>query len=112
MDEVLLGRPLLEALGLDAPTHLSVARENYNNMDCSEVPSMITGGKLTRLLLRGLFEPPEENNWNNSLVVGARSPLRKIVGATRQGDKPTFESEYGLLGTYEAKQWKRLRHLW
>jgi hypothetical protein len=85
MDEVLLGRPLLEALGLDAPTHLSAARENYNNMDCSEVPSMITGGKLTRLLLRGLVEPPEETIGTIVSSLGHEAPCEKSSGLPDKG---------------------------
>ena len=52
MDEVLIGRPLLQALGLDAAEHLSAVRDEYNNMDCSQIPSLTCAGKLTRLLLR------------------------------------------------------------
>jgi hypothetical protein len=33
MDEVLLGRPLIQALGLDAAEHLSAVRDEYNNID-------------------------------------------------------------------------------
>jgi hypothetical protein len=34
MDEVLIGRPFLEALGLSAREHLCAVRDNYQNMDC------------------------------------------------------------------------------
>jgi hypothetical protein len=52
MDEVLLGRPLLEALGLNAQEHLSSVRDDYHNMDCYSVPSLTAGCKLTRFLLQ------------------------------------------------------------
>jgi hypothetical protein len=52
MDEVLLGRPLLKELGLDAPSHLSANRQEYHDMDCVYVPSAVTGGKLSRLITR------------------------------------------------------------
>jgi hypothetical protein len=52
MDEVLIGRPLLQALGLDAAEHLSAVRDEYNNMDGCQIPSLTGAGKLTRLLLR------------------------------------------------------------
>ena len=51
MDEVLIGRPLLEALGLNTAEHLSSVREEYHDLDCSHIPSATPGGKLTRLLL-------------------------------------------------------------
>jgi hypothetical protein len=37
MDEVLLGRPLLRALGLDAPAHLQAVRDSYKDLDCSKI---------------------------------------------------------------------------
>jgi hypothetical protein len=52
MDEVLIGRPLLQAFGLDAAKHLSAVRDEYNNMDCSQIPSLTCAGKLTQMLLR------------------------------------------------------------
>jgi hypothetical protein len=52
MDEILLGRPLLQALGLNAAEHLSAVRDDYDNMDCSKIPSLTHAEKLTRLLLR------------------------------------------------------------
>jgi hypothetical protein len=52
MDEVLIGRPLLEALGLNACEHLSSVRDDYQDMDCSTIPSASAGGELTRLLLQ------------------------------------------------------------
>jgi Ni,Fe-hydrogenase III large subunit len=51
MDEVLLGRPLLRALGLDAPTHLDVVRHNYQDLDSSKIATAHTGGRLSRLLI-------------------------------------------------------------
>jgi Aspartyl protease len=50
MDDVLIGRPLLNSLGIDAPTHLAAVRETFQDMDCSTVPSALAGGKLSRLL--------------------------------------------------------------
>jgi hypothetical protein len=52
MDEVLIGRPVLHALGMDAAKHLSAARESLQDLDCSEVPSVAAEGKLSRLLIR------------------------------------------------------------
>jgi hypothetical protein len=52
MDEVLLGRPLLETLGLDAPTHLEAVRDNYHDLDCSKIASPSDVSKLSRLLTR------------------------------------------------------------
>jgi hypothetical protein len=61
MDEVLIGRPLLEALGLNACEHLSTVRDEYQDMDCSTIPSASAGGKLTRLLLKELEDPTDIN---------------------------------------------------
>jgi hypothetical protein len=78
MDEVLLGRPLLEALGLNAQEHLSSVRDDYQNMDCSSVPSFTAGGKLTRLLLQepvaALYECPHIK----SRVTEAPAPTRLL----------------------------------
>jgi hypothetical protein len=52
MDEVLLGRPLLNELGIDAPTHLASVRDMFQDLDCSKIPSVEAGGKLSRLLVR------------------------------------------------------------
>jgi hypothetical protein len=52
MDEVLLGRPLLKALGLDVPAHLEAVREDYQDLDCSMIATVHGGGKLSRLLIR------------------------------------------------------------
>jgi Aspartyl protease len=59
MDEVFIGRTLLQALGLDAAEHLSAVRDEYNNMDCSQIPSLTGAGKLTRLLLRDQENEPK-----------------------------------------------------
>jgi Reverse transcriptase (RNA-dependent DNA polymerase) len=69
MDEVLLGWPLLEALGLDAQKHLSAVRDSFQDMDCSKIQSLTPGGKLTRLLLR---EPDFDQNRNS---YGNEEPL-------------------------------------
>jgi hypothetical protein len=50
MDEVLIGRPLLNSLGINAPKHLAAVRQTFQDMDCSAVPSALAGGKLSRLL--------------------------------------------------------------
>jgi predicted aspartyl protease len=42
MDEVLLGRPLLKTLGLDASTHLAAVRDNFHDLDCSKIASPLT----------------------------------------------------------------------
>jgi hypothetical protein len=52
MDEVLIGRHLLQSLGIDPAEHLSTVRDEYNNMDCYQIPSLTGAGKFTRLLLR------------------------------------------------------------
>jgi hypothetical protein len=52
MDEVLLGRPLLKELGIDAPAHLAAVRDEFHNMDCSHVSTTTSGGKLSRLLVK------------------------------------------------------------
>jgi hypothetical protein len=59
MNEVLIGRPLLKALGLDAAEQFSAVRNEYNKMDCSQIPSLTGAGKLTRLLLRDQDIEPE-----------------------------------------------------
>jgi RNase H-like domain found in reverse transcriptase/Reverse transcriptase (RNA-dependent DNA polymerase)/Integrase core domain/Integrase zinc binding domain len=69
MDEVLIGRPLLEALGLNACEHLASVRDEYQNLDCSSISLGPTGGKLTRVLLQQLPEdsgssPPVSLNVN------------------------------------------------
>jgi hypothetical protein len=51
MDEVLLGRPLLKALGLDAPAHLEAARDSYQDLDCSKIVTAHGTGILSRLLI-------------------------------------------------------------
>jgi hypothetical protein len=51
MDEVLLVRPLLKALGLDAPSHLEAVRDDYQDLDCSKIASAHAGGKLSRILI-------------------------------------------------------------
>jgi hypothetical protein len=50
MDEVLLGRPLLKALGLDAPSHLEAVRENCQDLDCSKIATVNGTGRLSRVL--------------------------------------------------------------
>ena len=62
MDEVLIGRPLLEALGLNACEHLSSVRDEYQDMDCSTIPSASAGGKLTRLLLQEIEDTTDSQN--------------------------------------------------
>jgi hypothetical protein len=52
MDEVLLWRPLLKELGLDAPAHLAAVRDEFHYMDCSHVSTTTSGGKLSRLLVK------------------------------------------------------------
>jgi hypothetical protein len=52
MEEVLLGRPLLKELGLDAPADLAAVRDEFHNMDCSHVSTTMSGGKLSRLLVK------------------------------------------------------------
>jgi hypothetical protein len=57
MDEVLLGRPVLHALGIDAEEHLVAARDSLQDSDCSAIPSAISGGRLSRLLIRSAESP-------------------------------------------------------
>jgi hypothetical protein len=93
MDEILLGRPLLEALGLNAQEHLSTVRHDFHNMDCSHVQSLQTGGKLTRLLLR---EPPIAG----TTPVGGNKPhkanafcppeLLDLQAGQQEGDSVTY----------------------
>jgi hypothetical protein len=84
MDEVLLGRPLLEDLGFDAPVHLSSVRDSFHNMDCSSFSSYKAGGNLTRLLLRETVETPEQRSSPNLSVLGVRAltapPLPSSAG--------------------------------
>jgi hypothetical protein len=82
MDEVLIGRPLLQSLGLDAAEHLSEVRDEYNNMDCSQIPSLTGAGKLTRLLLRDQEIEPKS------------LPAPKVLAKSAQLDSVT----YGELG--------------
>jgi hypothetical protein len=51
MDEILLGRPLLKELGLDAPAHLAAVREELHDRDCADVPTAAGKGKLSRMML-------------------------------------------------------------
>jgi hypothetical protein len=51
MDEILLGRPLLKELGLDAPAHLAAVREEFHDRDCTDVPTAAGKGKLSRMML-------------------------------------------------------------
>jgi hypothetical protein len=39
MDEILVGRPLLKELGLDAPEHLAAVREEFRDRDCADAPT-------------------------------------------------------------------------
>jgi hypothetical protein len=72
MDEVIIGRPLLETLGLNAEEHLSSVRDEYKKFDCSQIPSVTSGGKLTRLLLRELVDLSD-------------TPVRTKAGPKRTG---------------------------
>jgi hypothetical protein len=47
---VLIGSPLLNSLGIDAPTHLAVVCQTFQDMDYSAVPSALAGGKRSRQL--------------------------------------------------------------
>jgi hypothetical protein len=51
MEEVLLGRPLLDLLGLNAETHLNQVRSKYQDLDCSNVESVVGGGRLARMMI-------------------------------------------------------------
>jgi hypothetical protein len=52
MDEVLLGRPVLHTLGINAEAHLMSARDSLQDFDCSNVPSIAEVGRLSRLLIK------------------------------------------------------------
>jgi hypothetical protein len=52
MEEIILGRPLLAALGLDVVRHLDGVREQFDNNDFSDVPSACGSGRLSRLMLQ------------------------------------------------------------
>jgi hypothetical protein len=61
MDEIIIGRPLLAALGLDVVRHLDDVREKFDNTDFSEVPTALGTGRLSRLMLQrdaGTPNPP------------------------------------------------------
>lgn len=58
-DEVLLGRPIMNMLGIDVTEHLNTVRVEFNDMDFSEVHSIGPGisGTLSRALLMHTHAP-------------------------------------------------------
>jgi hypothetical protein len=69
MDEVIIGRPLLTALGLDVARHLDNVREQFDNTDFSEVPSAHGTGRLSRIMLQrdaAVTNPPVSSQRNKS----------------------------------------------
>jgi hypothetical protein len=51
MDEVLRGRPSLNALGIDAEARFAAVLDTFQDMDCETIPSVVTGGRLSRILI-------------------------------------------------------------
>jgi hypothetical protein len=52
MDEVLIGRPLLKTLGMDAAEHLSAVRDEFQDLYCASIQPGPPTSKLSRLLLK------------------------------------------------------------
>jgi hypothetical protein len=52
MDEVLIGRPLLKTLGMDAAEHLSAVRDEFQDLYCALIQPGLPTSKLSRLLLK------------------------------------------------------------
>jgi hypothetical protein len=73
-DEVLLGWPLLNELGIDAEAHLAAVRDTFQDMDCETIPSVFAGGRLSRILIHcdlisqgyGGNEPPTDTSPDTS----------------------------------------------
>jgi RNase H-like domain found in reverse transcriptase/Reverse transcriptase (RNA-dependent DNA polymerase)/Integrase zinc binding domain len=93
MDEVLLGRPLLKSLGIDAASHLEAVREKYNDMDCAAITSAHTGGKLSRMLINRpeAADAPAELMDNLESKDGPGPPL------VTQSTTPTTEGSFGAV---------------
>jgi hypothetical protein len=90
-DEVLLGRPLLQALGLDVPTHLDAGRESFKDLESSKILSPSSTVKPSKLLLRrqaGVLEP-----------MRASSDLPTLVGV------PVGQVPFGMDELESAIKW-------
>jgi hypothetical protein len=93
MDEVLLGRPLLNALGIDAEAHLAAVRDTFQDLDCETIPSVVAGGRLSRILIHrdhtsqgyGGTEPPTDTSPDTSPNKSG-SPATPVVYGDRDHD--------------------------
>jgi hypothetical protein len=93
MDEVLLGRPLLNALGIDAEAHLAAVRDIFQDLDCETIPSVVAGGRLSRILIHrdhtsqgyGGTEPPTDTSPDTSPTESG-SPATPVVYGDRDHD--------------------------
>jgi hypothetical protein len=69
MDEDIIGRPFLTALGLDVARHLDNVREQFDNKDFSEFTSAHGTGSLSRIMLQrdaAVTNPPVSSQRNKS----------------------------------------------
>ena len=84
MREVLLSRPLLQTLGFDLPTHLSLVRDKFHDVDfanLSSTPDLQQSGnntpnersKLANALLRNVESPSKDANAQDPVMEGASS---------------------------------------
>jgi RNase H-like domain found in reverse transcriptase/Reverse transcriptase (RNA-dependent DNA polymerase)/Integrase core domain/Integrase zinc binding domain/Chromo (CHRromatin Organisation MOdifier) domain len=80
MEEVLIGRPLLKALGMDAEMHLSAVRDEFQDMDCAAVATTETGGQLSRLMVRAASP--------DTPVKPTRTELNTVQPLTEDGYDP------------------------
>jgi hypothetical protein len=93
MDEFLLGRPVLHALGIDAEAHLVAARDSLQDLDCSEITSGTPGGWLSRLLMRSAEETEhlsDPTEWTND---GTSSSFPEDFRKVTHGE-PNVDSIY------------------
>jgi hypothetical protein len=61
MDEVLIGRPLLKTLGMDAAEHLSAVGDEFQDLDCASIQPGPPTSKLSRLLLKRAYLDSEQS---------------------------------------------------
>jgi hypothetical protein len=99
MDEVLLDRPLLKAVGIDAPSHLEAVRDDYQDLDCSKIASAHAGGKLSRILIERdanptFFLSPEGDKQDPSTHTQGLDYGRNQIVST--GEVTRNEHQHGL----------------
>ena len=77
MDEILLGRPLLKSMGLDATMHLSEVRDTYQDLDCSTSKLPSGSSYLSKLLVKSVRED--------------KGPVKSKITEKDEEDSPSLE---------------------